>query len=97
MKEAKKVKNIIFLKEVESNLIEEAIIILNQKINLDNLNKKSKFLNSEMVLKEARNIINMYSDKIEIKNENEVLMRKNKKLKIASIVLGITSIVFMIL
>ena len=58
MKEAKKSKNIIFLKDVESNLIEEAIVILNKKVNLENLNKKSKYLNSEMVLKEAKNVIN---------------------------------------
>lgn len=96
MKEAKKSKNIIFLKDIESNLIEEAIVILNKKINLDNLNKKSKYLNSEMFLKEAKNIINNYSNKLEIQSENEKILNKNKRIKIANIILIISNLIFII-
>ena len=97
MKEAKKSKNIIFLKDVESNLIEEAIVILNKKVNLENLNKKSKYLNSEMVLKEAKNVINNYSKKIEINAEIEKIKIKNKRIKIVNIILIITNLIFIVI
>lgn len=97
MKEAKKSKNIIFLKDVESNLIEEAIVILNKKVNLENLNKKSKYLNSEMVLKEAKNVINNYSKKIEVNAEIEKIKIKNKRIKIVNIILIITNLIFIVI
>ena len=97
MKEAKKSKNIIFLKDVESNLIEEAIVILNKKVNLENLNKKSKYLNSEMVLKEAKNVINNYSKKIEANAEIEKIKIKNKRIKIVNIILIITNLIFIVI
>lgn len=97
MREAKKSKNIIFLKDVESNLIEEAIVILNKKVNLENLNKKSKYLNSEMVLKEAKNVINNYSKKIEINAEIEKIKIKNKRIKIVNIILIITNLIFIVI
>ena len=97
MREAKKSKNIIFLKDVESNLIEEAIVILNKKVNLENLNKKSKYLNSEMVLKEAKNVINNYSKKIEVNAEIEKIKIKNKRIKIVNIILIITNLIFIVI
>ena len=97
MKEAKKSKNIIFLKDVESKLIEEAIVILNKKVNLENLNKKSKYLNSEMVLKEAKNVINNYSKKIEVNAEIEKIKIKNKRIKIVNIILIITNLIFIVI
>ena len=85
------------MKDVESNLIEEAIVILNKKVNLENLNKKSKYLNSEMVLKEAKNVINNYSKKIEINAEIEKIKIKNNRIKIVNIILIITNLIFIVI
>lgn len=63
-----KLKNIIILKDIQSNLIEEAIIILK-----DN-NPKDKKRMEEYARKEGRNIIKEYFDKEKIKNKKS----KNK-------------------
>ena len=94
-----KMKNMIVLKDLPSNLIEEAIIVLkaNQKIKKFNLIQKDgkqeeKSENNGYILKEAELIISNYISKNE-KNDKlkyDILNRKHKKLKI---VLGILSAV----
>jgi hypothetical protein len=58
-----KLKNIIILKDVPSNLIDEAIIILK-----DN-NSKDKKRMEEYARKEGKNIVKEYFNKEQIKNK----------------------------
>lgn len=91
-----KTNNIIFLRNVDSNFIEEAIVILKDGIKINNEyinNLESKNINKEIdILKEAEFIIN---HKIKQANYNyemfkvNKLERKIKKLKIISTILAI--------
>lgn len=99
-------KNIIVLKDLPSNLIDEAIVILksgnkikNKEI-VDNRNK-SNFEenidgNYEIAIKEAEFLVEDYIKKVEKPNENtsniKKMHNKYKKLKICSLILGITTI-----
>lgn len=100
-----KMRNIVILKDLPSNLIDQAFVVLkeNQKIKkLEYADRKTeKFSSSsdrddenEYVVKEAELLISNYINKVEnqdlIGRKNEKeLMRKYKTLKIVSVVLGI--------
>ena len=94
--ETSKLKNMVVLKNLPSNIVDEAIIVLKtnkkvkklQKIEKDKQiaekedNKKDK----EYILKEAEMIINNYISKIENKDNSKIIINKNtnekyKKLK----------------
>jgi len=92
-------KNIIILKNLPSNLIEEAIVILKQ-------NKKLKFSNEEhmkdnkqnFIINEAQSVIADYISKVEeqdksSKRQLNELKQKYKKLKVVSITLGILMLI----
>ena len=88
-------KNIVVLKDLPSNLIEEAIVVLkeNKKIpklepasteKKENNSESPKVINSkEYIIKEAQMLISEYILKIENKNkrENLSIQKLNKKCK----------------
>lgn len=88
-------KNIVVLKDLPSNLIDEAIVVLkeNQKIpKLEPASKEQKESNIETtkiksskdyIIKEAQMLISDYISKIENKNkkENQSIQKLNKKCK----------------
>lgn len=87
-------KNMIFLKNLPSNIIEEAIVILKdnkkvkklQKIDINKAIKEenSKVKNNGYIIKEAEMILNQCFSKVEEKDTKNVKQeydKKNKKLK----------------
>ena len=100
-----KMRNIVILKDLPSNLIDEAFVVLkgNQKIKkLEYAENKSEKFSSEndredeneYVVKEAELLISNYINKLENQDltgrrSETDLMRKYKALKIVSVVLGI--------
>ena len=105
-------KNMVILKDLPSNIVEEAIVILKPNIKLKNLdlsnekkenNKSNNKDNSKnYVINEAELIINNYLSKIEKNKEIEI--EKNKKInikykiaKMTSIFLGILLLISLII
>ena len=95
-----KMKNMIVLKEIKSNLIEEAIVVFkeNVKIPQENYIKNSgqnigEKLNNDLCIKEAEMIIKDYILKVEKNSIIDELNRKCRYLKIMNIMLVIASIV----
>ena len=101
-------KNMVVLKNLPSNMVEEAIIIFKetQKVKQKELIDKSKNMNStemqsksrEYILKEAEMLVTDYISKIENKKKlsnNKDILNKYKKLRkysIASTILLIVSV-----
>lgn len=83
-------KNIVFLKEVNSNIVDEAIIILKPNIKIKEavVEGKNKFKNnnsSNYILNEAQMIVSNYISNF--KKEDEKLLKKyKKKMKIMKII-----------
>lgn len=93
--ETSNLKNMVVLKNLPSNIVDEAIIVLkankktkklqkieNKKILENQENKKDK----EYILKEAEMIVNNYISKIENKDNDKIIISKDtdgkyKKLK----------------
>lgn len=93
--ETSNLKNMVVLKNLPSNIVDEAIIVLkatkktkklqkieNKKILENQENKKDK----EYILKEAEMIVNNYISKIESKENDKIIISKDtegkyKKLK----------------
>lgn len=93
--QSNKTNSIIFIKDAESNLIEEAVIVMKGKLDIPE-NNKSKVLSKENVLKEAELIINSRLEENNtsfLKFKIEKLIKKNKALKISNIILLISSII----
>lgn len=100
-------KNIIVLKDLPSNIVDEAIVILkngnkikNKQI-VDVKSYSSRFIenadgNYETAIKEAEFLVENYMKSIEKPEENMISIRKMriqyKKLKICTIFLGIATI-----
>ena len=86
-----KIDNIIFLKNIESNIMQEAFIVLKENFKLDSLPTKEKIIKTESnIIKEAEMIINEHAhlskmeyEKIKIKK----IKNKYKFLKIINIIL----------
>lgn len=87
-------KNMIFLKDLPSNIIDEAIVILKdnkkvkklQKIDINKLGKEEnlKVKDNGYIIKEAEMILNQCFPKVEekdMKNVKQEYDKKNKKLK----------------
>ena len=83
-------KKVICVKDIPSNLIEEAIFIL--KTDSENItNEKINLMRKEIILKETEELVQEYEDefeKIEIEDE-EIEIKYNKDLKIKIVLVGI--------
>ena len=104
-------KNIIVLKDLPSNIVDEAIVILKNNSNVKkketvenrNVNKFEEQSNGsyELAVREAEYVIQDYIKNIERPKENKTSLAKMKikykKLQISSILLGITTIIGIIL
>lgn len=94
-----KTNNVIFLKEVESNVIQEAIVILKDNIKFEKcqeIEKKDQMSNKNIdVLKEAELIVNQELTKHNLKYEQYKIIRLERKLKILKIFSIINVIIFM--
>ena len=91
-----KTNNIIFLKNVESNIIEEAIVILRKNIKLENFENTEDNKNIN-ILKEAESIINQRIDTNQMKFDKYRINKleiKIKRLKIINIELIISLLLF---
>lgn len=103
-------KNIIVLKDLPSNLIDEAFIILkdNKKVKMieqierKNNNKIETEKSGEYIIKEAEMVISNYLSKIEAEKTVKThlikkIENKYNRLKIVSIILGIVVVLNSIL
>ena len=98
-----KTNNIVFLKNVESNLIEEAVVILKNGVTLNN-NLKEKTNKKEEkninILKEAELIVNQKIKENDIKFQKYKVNKLEKKIKILkfinSILILLGTIIFFI-
>lgn len=91
-----KLNNIVFLKDVESNLIEEAFVVLKDNVNLTKLEEKiNKAEAKKSVLNEVEVLINTELKVNELKFEEYKFKKLSKKynfLKIINIILVVVSI-----
>lgn len=93
-----KMKNMVVLKNLPSNIVEEAYVVLktnkNFKHNLQKQENVDERLSADYVVKEAEMVISNYLSNIEdkktIKNSKEVekIKKKYKKLKNTSMILA---------
>lgn len=93
-----KTNDVIFLKNVESNIIDEAIVILkeNVKTNKVKVNEEKSEKNEINILKEAEVIVNHKLKEQNIKFEQykvEKLEKKNKILKIINVLLIVGTLI----
>ena len=96
-------KNIIVIKDLPSNIIDEAIVILkdNKAKKINNSNRDNNEHINNNIVDEAQKIISEYVDRIE-KNKREKFYEKNKmkkynKLKIITVLFGIAFIISFVL
>ena len=90
-------KNMIVLKDLPSNLIDEAIVILKPNVKLKELdlkNNKNKYKDNSKnyIVNEAQMVISNYLSNIEKDRKNEFII--NKKIKKKYKILKIISILF---
>lgn len=83
--EKNSVKNTVVLKNIPSNLIEEAIIILKKNIKLKDKEEKNTGKSKDYIAKEAEMIINQYITKEENEQKNQAeskkIIKKYNKMK----------------
>lgn len=81
-------KNVIVLKDIPSNIVEEAIVILKENINIKNIDKKKenvkvtaygKINSKDFVVKEAESVVANYISSMEKPKQLEVTNKKLKK------------------
>lgn len=93
-----KANNVVFLKNTESNIIEEAFLILKDNVKIDfKDNEKNKDID---ILKEAEILINEKIKESNLKFERFKIEKLNKKikfLKISNIIFIIASIISIII
>lgn len=86
--EENNMKNIVVLKDLPSNLIEEAIVILKENVSMKNINKKKenvkvtirrKLSSKEYIIKEAESVVASYIANLEKPKQLEVTNNKIKK------------------
>ena len=77
-------ENVIFLKDVESNIIEEAFIILKENVKLKFFRKNGN-MNNINVLKEAESLINQELHFNKLQFEKFKIEKLNKKIKLLKI------------
>lgn len=100
-------KNIVVLKDIPSNIVDEAIVILKNNSNVNkkelirnkksNRDNESPDKNYDFVVNEAENVIKDYIRNLEKPKETKVslnkILVKYRKLQIYSFLLGIIAIV----
>lgn len=106
--ETSNLKNMVVLKNLPSNIVDEAIIILKANKKAKKLQKIEKNKNSienenstkdkEYILKEAEMIVNNYISKIEKNENNSIIINKDtkekyKKLKKYAIAISIICVI----
>ena len=105
--EDNKLKNIVVLKNLPSNIVEEAIVVLKQnKVKLPECTPKQerpegKEASREYILKEAQMVISDYLRNIEnhkmvLGKKNTALEKKYKRLRLCTLGLAIAFIVGML-
>lgn len=86
--EENNMKNIIVLKDLPSNLIEEAIVILKENASIKNTNKKKENIKvtirgkvnpKEYIIKEAESVVASYIASLEKPKQIELINNKIKK------------------
>ncbi len=84
--EENNMKNIVVLKDLPSNLIEEAIVILKENVKIQNIDKKkekvalgAKANSKNYVIKEAESVVASYISSIEKPKQLEITNNKIKK------------------
>ena len=97
MQKINKMKNIVVLKGMDSNIVEEAIVILKPNIKLkqkEHIRNNSYTLKEKnkrkTIIKEAECVIENYIKKIQFENENnngKTIEKKYKKIKIINFIL----------
>lgn len=102
-----KMKNIIVLKDLPSNIVDEAIVILKNNVKVKNKEKiENKIVNKgqeeiiencDFAVKEAELIIQNYIKEIEEPKEIKKTNVKYKKLQISSFFLAMTIIIGIII
>lgn len=83
-----KLNNIIFLKDVQSNVIEEAFIVLKEGVKIHQLkNEKEKNKDGNVnILKEAELIVNEKVYKSKIEYERFKIKELEKKIRISKVI-----------
>lgn len=97
-----KMKNMVVVKNVSSNLVEEAIVVFKENVKIKEENfvkhnssgEEPKGLKNDLCVKEAEIIVNDYITKIENLTKEETLEKKCKVLKVMNIALVIVAIFF---
>lgn len=94
-----KTNNVIFLKDLESNIIQEAFVILKDNIKFENYKNKNEMpLKKENIqlniLKEAENLINQEINNSNLKYEKYRISKLERKIKILKILNIICVIAF---
>lgn len=101
--EVENMKNMVVLKNLPSNIVDEAIVILKPHIKLKSLNKAEKNKkrskgntkdNNKYIINEAEMVLSNYFSKIENEKKNNFKANKKiemkcKRLKLISIILGV--------
>ena len=99
-------KNIVVLKNLPSNLVEEAIVILKSKRNVKKLEyidkketiKKDESNKDNYIIREAESVISSYINSIQKKENREEsikIKKKYKRLKIYSFIVTLFLIIFL--
>lgn len=97
--EKSKMKNIVVIKNLPSNLIEEALIVVKSKkvarnleyIDRKNSLKKQEEKNENYIIREAESVLNSYVEHIEKREKasKNIIGLKYKKIKIYSVIITI--------
>lgn len=101
-------KNIVILKDLPSNMVEEAIVILKPNIKVEQIKKeekkkenikvgvKGKQLSKDYIIKEAQEVISQYISNLEKPKQLEItnrkLIAKYNRVKTLSILFGIVGV-----
>lgn len=104
--EKSKIKNMVILKNLPSNLIEEAFVFVkdnstertfeyidNERIRNAKENERDP---KEYILKEAENVLNNYISIFEKENENKIKAKKEKEYKMLKIYSLIITLILII-
>ena len=86
-----KTNSVIFLKDIESNIIEEAVIVLKENVNINKLNNENEF--NKGILNEAELIINERVKENDLEFQKYKITKLTKRIRI----LLITNILLIIL
>lgn len=81
-------KKVICVKDIPSNLIEEAIFIL--KSDAENENKKTKESRKQIILRETEDFVKKYTDEFDrLKNDEKDMAEYKKELKLKMVLCGV--------